>query len=153
MTDNTLRGSTTPSLLRYRAGRSAIKLLRETGLQQSSIRAFVAPASGPKWLVLAGLDRALMAAALIPKWEARDTRDRLLMAGASAGAWRVMAMATGDAAQSHTKLEHAYVHHRFPRGVHRREITAAYRAMLEDLFPERRISETLEGLESTLPSI
>lgn len=133
----------TQPLLRYRAGPAASRLIRSRGLDPRLIQAFVAPASGPKWLVLAGLDRALMSSGIVPR-PSSSKEDRQLLAGASAGGWRVMTMATGDPEEAHAQLEHDYIHQSFPRGVGRAEVTAAYRTMLDGLFTEDRIATAIE---------
>lgn len=52
-------------LLEYRAGPAALRVLRERGLSSDTLSVLAGPASGPKWIPLAGLDRALLDSALL----------------------------------------------------------------------------------------
>ncbi len=122
-------------LLRYRAGPAAVRVLRERGLTAGTIGALAGSASGPKWLVLAGLDRALLQSDLLQPHD-----ERTLLVGASAGAWRMMALASRDARRTHRKLLGGYVGMTFPRGVKPCEVSRAYRRMLGDVFPPDEIA-------------
>lgn len=97
------------------------------------MRAVVGPASGPKWLALAGLDRALLDAGLVGPTPEGVSR---LQVGSSAGAWRMLAFAARDPAATHERLARGYIHRRFPKGARPATISAAYRAMLSEVFPE-----------------
>ncbi len=110
------------SLLRYRAGPRALERLRRDGLAPGSIRAVVGPASGPRWLALAGLDRALLASDLLA--------GRILLAGASAGAWRMLAFACRDPMAAHQRLLDGYVGLVFPPGATPASVSRAYRDLL-----------------------
>jgi len=116
-----------PRLLRYRAGSRARRLIERQGLGPGMVRAVVGPASGPKWLVLAGLDLALLDSGLL-------SGGRMVLAGASAGAWRMAAFACRDPRASHRALLDGYVGQVFSRGDDHRSISAAYRRLLTDLL-------------------
>ncbi len=122
-------------LLRYRAGPGALRILRECGLTAGTIGALAGSASGPKWLVLAGLDRALHESGLL-----QPAEERPLFVGASAGAWRMLALASRDAPRTHRKLLDGYVGMTFPRGVKPDEVSSAYRRMLGDVFPPEEVA-------------
>ena len=73
-------------LLNYRAGTIALDIIRKRGLSPSELQCIVLPAIGPKWLVLAGFDRAL-----IENGWLQARADRSLLFGASwvrGGPWR-----------------------------------------------------------------
>jgi hypothetical protein len=97
------------------------------------------PASGPKWLVLSGIDRALMSAGLLDR-ESTSPPGRLLLAGASAGAWRMLAMACADPAAVHAALQERYIGQSFARKVTPGEVSDAYRQMLAAVFPASQTS-------------
>ena len=97
-----LRAVSGKGFLRYRAGERAFRRIREEGFRPESIRAVLAPASGPKWLVLAGLDRALMGSGFAAK---AAKAAGVLLAGSSAGAWRALALASRDPLKTHADLE------------------------------------------------
>ncbi|RLE22948.1 MAG: hypothetical protein DRJ65_12820 [Acidobacteria bacterium] len=130
-------------LLEYRAGPTARRLIQDRGLTPSLIRTFVAPASGPKWLVLAGLDRAMMDSDLLGRQSGNERR--VLLVGASAGGWRVMAMASSDPVRVHRLLQERYVNQVFRRGVKPSEVTAAYRRMLNEVFIEAERTAIVES--------
>jgi hypothetical protein len=136
--------------LRYRAGGEAFRLIRERGLEPGLIRAFAGPASGPKWLVLAGIDQAVIGAGWLTRSYGGGRPP--LLAGASAGAWRAMAMASSDPATTHRRLQERYIGQVFGRGATREEVSRAYRRMLADLFPalERRLLVGGEGIDLAL---
>ena len=123
--------STPPSehprdLLHYRAGPRALERLRRDGLGPGSIGALVGPASGPRWLALAGLDRALLGSDLL-------SRGRVLLAGASAGAWRMVAFAARDPLAAHERLLEGYVRQVFHKGDTPASVSRAYAAMLAEV--------------------
>ncbi len=114
-------------LLRYRAGPRALRRLRREGLAPGAIRAVVGPASGPRWLVLAGLDRALLDGDLL-------TRGRILLAGASAGAWRMMAFACDGPRRAHRRLLDGYGGKVFARDDTPVSVSRAYRDLLAEVL-------------------
>jgi len=80
-----------------------------------------------------GLDRALLDAGLVGPLPGGGSR---LQVGASAGAWRMLAFAAREPAATHERLTRGYVHRRFPKGAPPKKISAAYREMLSEVFPE-----------------
>lgn len=121
-------------LLRYRAGRRARARLQAEGLQPNAIRGLYGPASGPKWLILAGIDQALLQAG----WQ-RSAAAPWILAGASAGAWRMAALACADAETAHRELQEGYIRQTFTREDSPATIGAAYDRMLAAVFhPERQ---------------
>jgi len=91
------------------------------------VRAVVAPASGPRWVAMAGLDRALLERRVLGK--GRDG-SRALLVGASAGAWRAFAFACRRPLDAHRELLEGYISQVFPRGVSPALVSAAYRRLL-----------------------
>jgi hypothetical protein len=72
------------------AGNKATEIIQEKGLNKDDIKAVVGASGGPKFLVLAGIDRILL-----NTWF-RDRSDTLLFLGSSIGAWRGAAYASKD---------------------------------------------------------
>lgn len=122
-------------MLRYRAGADARRILLDGGLTADTLAAFVGPASGPKWLVLGGIDRALLELGLLAGSGSR----RPLLVGSSAGGWRVLALASLAPKAAHQGLTAGYVHQIFDAADTPETIGAAYRSMLEELFPAEAI--------------
>jgi hypothetical protein len=128
------------SFLRYRAGSRAVRVLGRDGLRPEAIRAVVGTASGPRWLALAGLDRALMESGFAA---AAPGTGRRLLVGASAGAWRALAFASDRPAARHAMLVRAYIGQVFPRNVRPRAVASAYRGMLAEVFPDAAVAAVL----------
>ena len=124
------------SLLCYRAGPTALARVRAQGLA-GQVRVFVAPATGPKWLVAYGFDQALLASGLL------TGPVRTVLAGASAGAWRALCFASPDAAKRHQALAAAYCEQVFGPRDTPFTVRAAFDNMLRTLF---------EGAERALVS-
>jgi hypothetical protein len=130
--------------LLYRAGSEAYRLIREHGFEPRMIRTFAGPASGPKWLVLAGIDRAIVKSDLLAHGDANE-RDRTLLVGASAGGWRALALASPDPAAALEEFEVGYVEQVFGREVTPVEISEAYRRMLSGLLTDERIDRIVHN--------
>jgi hypothetical protein len=111
--------------------------LRDRGFSLRDVRAVVFPATGPKWLATAGIDRVL----------ARSTElgggDRVLLAGASAGAWRALAVASKNPEVVHEHLRRAYCEQRFTRADSPEQISAAYRGLLTEVFERVELAHAL----------
>ncbi len=125
-----------PGLLRYRAGPRALERLRRDGLGPGSISALVSPATGPRWLALAGLDRALLDTDLLTPDRSRDMTQprRILLAGASAGAWRNLAFACRDPRAAHQRLLDGYIGQVFAEDATPVEVSRAYRDLLAEVI-------------------
>lgn len=131
--------------LLYRAGPVARATIRRHGLQPRHIRAFAGPASGPKWLVLIGIDRAIIESGLLTDTSRGTDGTRTLLVGSSAGGWRALAMACPDPVAAHRELEAAYVGQVFGRDVTPAQISAAYHTMLGRLMTPARTRYLLDA--------
>jgi hypothetical protein len=120
------------SLLCYRAGQRALSRLRERRLSVRDLRGLVLPATGPRWILASGFDRALIAAGFGA--EARTTGERPLLIGASAGAWRALALTARDPLGAHERLLEGYCEQRFRRSDSPEHVSAAYRTLLEGVI-------------------
>lgn len=74
----------------FYAGREALPLIRQKGLTPDMVRVMAGALGGPKWLILAGLDRQLF-----PDFF-RRRREPLFMIGSSIGLWRFTAAAQAN---------------------------------------------------------
>ncbi len=119
--------------LEYRGGARARALIRERGLDASSLAGIAGPASGPRWLVLYAIDRLLIERGL--PVAPRPGRPRLLV-GASAGAWRMLALASPRPLETLDALMQGYARMVFPPGVSPQQVSAAYRELLSRLFAD-----------------
>jgi hypothetical protein len=89
------------------AGERALAILRDQGLKKGSVSVVAGAAGGPKWLVLAGLDRALFSS-----WLASPERPVFLI-GSSIGAWRFAAIAQGMGSGAYDRFQEAYLAQRY----------------------------------------
>ncbi len=122
------RAASADRWLHYRAGPRALRKLQREGLQPGAIRAVFGQASGPRWLALAGLDRALLETGLLGGGR------RTLLAGASAGAWRMATFACRDPLVAHRALTDRYIEQVFQRRERPADVTRAYRQMLQEIL-------------------
>lgn len=113
------------------AGPRALEQIRDGGLPASSVATVLGAAGGPKWLVLAGLDRAVFFG-----WLTRPNAPVRLV-GSSIGAWRFAAVAQGRrAAAAHETLEHAYINQRYDRKPSPQDITDEAVRILDEFLTD-----------------
>ena len=93
--------------LRIRAGKKALAHIREKGLRAQDVRAVAGAAGGPKWLVLAGLDRFVFGRFL------EGPRRPVHLVGASIGAWRFSAVCRENPVEGTGRLLDAYIHQQY----------------------------------------
>lgn len=113
--------------LQFRAGPQALlKLRRQGGLHPAGVRAVVGASGGPKWLILAGLDRPLFG-----EWLARS-RHPIPLLGSSVGAWRMVLYAQSDPVAALDRFREAYVHEqRYSKKPDPAEVSREVRRLLE----------------------
>jgi hypothetical protein len=97
--------SSTLSLL---AGPDALRWIRERSLRVDDVDVVPGASGGPKWLVLAGLDRVLFGGFF--KGRSRP----LHLIGSSIGSWRLSCLAQADPVAALERFENAYVEQRYP---------------------------------------
>lgn len=92
-----------------RAGPDALRLLRERGLRPLDVDVVPGASGGPKWLVLAGLDRWLWRDFLV------GPRDRPVHGiGSSIGSWRLACAAQRDPMAAFDRARTAYIEQTYP---------------------------------------
>jgi hypothetical protein len=96
------------SSLTLLAGPDALRRIRERGLSADDIDILPGASGGPKWLVLAGLDRVLFG-------EVLQGRTRPLhLIGSSIGSWRLACLAQKDPVAALERFAEAYIAQRYP---------------------------------------
>jgi len=118
------------SLVVY-AGPTALEKIRKEGMHPDLFKVLVGASGGPKWFVLAGLDRYLFG-----DFFAGRTSD-LFTVGSSVGAWRMCCLATQDPVGSVERLAHYYSHEKYSEKPTIKEITDSARVMLENVLGAR----------------
>jgi hypothetical protein len=123
--------------LEYRAGGAALRRLRADGFSRRSLRTFVAPAAGPRWLVASGFDRALLQHGILQHGAT------VLLAGASAGAWRALVLASPEPLAAHERLLEEYTAKVFTARHTPAQISAEYRTLLRRVLPSEHVPHVL----------
>jgi hypothetical protein len=93
--------------LQIHAGATALKHLRERGLQPADVRIIPAAAGGAKGLILNGLDRFVFG-----EWLAGSSHSVHLL-GASIGAWRMAAACLQDPCAALAQMADDYIHQHY----------------------------------------
>lgn len=123
--------------LLFYAGREALPIIREKGLTADMVRVVAGASGGPKWLILAGLDRFLF-----PEFFKRR-RDPLFMIGSSIGSWRFTAAAQANSLAGITRHVEAYVGQRYSAHPKAAEVTAEGERILDAILGSDGAAEIL----------
>lgn len=118
------------SALSIYAGADALQHIQKNGLTKDDVGMMLGASGGPKWLVLASLDRYLMG-----KWFA-DRKEPLHLLGTSAGAWRLSCYAQNDPIAALARLEEAYLSQQYPDKATRAEISQVIESILDHTLGE-----------------
>ncbi|RMH45855.1 MAG: patatin-like phospholipase family protein [Gammaproteobacteria bacterium] len=122
-------------MLTIKAGRKALKLIKQHGLHPEMFYGMIGASGGPKWFTLYGLDDYL-ASEFWPK-----VSHPITTFGSSAGAWRMACHACQHPADALSRLAEYYAHETYSPNADRHEITTKARKMLSAcLSPEDRLS-------------
>ncbi|GAB7127997.1 hypothetical protein JCM19000A_25040 [Silvimonas sp. JCM 19000] len=116
--------------LRMLAGPEALRQLREHGLKPDLFSHMGAAAGGPKWQVLARLDKALMG-----QWLA-DRSKPMLAVGASIGAWRLAALAQDDPLAALDRFEAHYLAQAYSERPSPREVSQVALQIMHGMLGE-----------------
>jgi hypothetical protein len=121
--------------LQIHAGATALKHLRERGLQPADVRIIPAAAGGPKGLILNGLDRFIFG-----DWLSHSAHGVHLL-GASIGAWRMATACLDDPAASLAQMAHDYIHQTYEHAPGKapppRHVSQVFGAKLHERFAGR----------------
>lgn len=112
------------------AGAGAISVIKKYGLMPRLFRYFVGASGGPKWFVLAGLDRVLF-----PEWLPRRG-DELHFIGSSAGAFRAACAVQRDPLAAINRLARHYSETVYSDKPTANEITVKARGLIRDMLGE-----------------
>ena len=86
-----------------RAGKNAYAKIKDVGLTPDDVKVVAGAAGGPKWLILANLDRALFG-----HWFTGRNAP-LFLVGASIGSWRFAAVSHKNSKAAIDRLQEAYI--------------------------------------------
>ncbi|MBJ6762620.1 patatin-like phospholipase family protein [Myxococcaceae bacterium JPH2] len=120
------------------AGPDALRLIRERGLRADDVDVVPGASGGPKWLVLAGLDRVLFGEFF------RAPRSRPLhLLGSSIGSWRLACLANRDPVAALDRFASAYVAQRYPPKPPPTLVSETSAAILEKLLGDTGVEDIL----------
>ncbi|MGL6110531.1 MAG: phospholipase [Rubrivivax sp.] len=126
--------------LQIHAGASALKALRERGLQPAEVRVIPAAAGGPKGLILNALDRYIFG-----DWLSGSTHTVHLL-GASIGAWRMACACLADPSAQLAQMAEDYIRQDYDHAPGKaptpRHVSQVFGAKLRERF-ETRHAEVL----------
>lgn len=123
--------------LQFKAGKAARQLIEREGLQPENVAAIAGAAGGPKWLVLAAMDKFLFG-----EWLKRR-ESPLPLVGSSIGSWRFAAVSTADPIAAINRLEKLYVEQCYSGKPSLKEVTDTARSLLDELLGEEGAKEIL----------
>lgn len=127
-----------PHALAIIAGPGAHSHLMERGLRAEDVDMVVGASGGPKWLVLAGLDRVVFGEFLA----AERTRP-LHLVGSSIGSWRMACLAQDDPVAAIDRFETAYIEQAYSPNPSPAEVTRTSEGLLDVLLGDAGADEIL----------
>lgn len=134
------------SSLVLRAGPEALRRLRDHGLRAEDIDVVPGASGGPKWLVLAGVDRYLFGEVL-----SAPRRRPLHLIGSSIGSWRMACLAQDDPVAALERAQDAYVEQHYEPGPPTAaEVTRVSGAVLDVLLGPDGARQIVTNRERTL---
>ncbi|MEW9798226.1 patatin-like phospholipase family protein [Alteromonas sp. CYL-A6] len=113
------------------AGPGAMSVIKKEGFLPRHFKYFLGASGGPKWFVLAGLDRVLF-----PEW-LRQRGTPLHIIGSSAGAFRAACAVQRDPLAAINRLADHYSHTEYSDKPTAREITGKARALIRHMLGEQ----------------
>jgi hypothetical protein len=126
------------SSLTLLAGPDALRLIRERGLRAEDVDVVPGASGGPKWLVLAGLDRVLFG-------EFFQGRQRPLhLIGSSIGSWRLACLAQQEPMAALERMAAAYIDQRYPPKPPPSLVTATSASILDALLGQDGAEQVLQ---------
>jgi hypothetical protein len=107
------------------AGRKALPIIRDEGLDPDRVQVVAGAAGGPKWLVLYGLDRWLFGEYF------KDRRAPLHLVGSSIGSWRFAAASVKEPVSGIDNFKVAYFRQRYSARPSAAEVSKETRQVLD----------------------
>lgn len=117
-----------------KAGPTAARWLATEGFNFERIEVMLGASGGPKWLILAPLDRYLAALPRTTPWH---------LLGTSSGAWRFSCYGQDRPHEAQGRLESAYIEQTYPRGATPTQVTRGARRVLEHVLGPTGAREAL----------
>ncbi len=110
------------------AGKSALAQIKQQGISQQQIKMLVGASGGPKWFVLAGLDRYLCGEFF------KDRTNELYTLGSSAGAWRFACYGQDDRLAAINRLISGYSQLCYPKKASISQVSQQSQQLLSEVL-------------------
>ena len=123
--------------LSFYAGKTALATIQAQGIHPDLFTAFLGASGGPKWFVLAGLDKVIFNDFL------HQSSQDIDIIGSSAGAFRAACFAQNDPREAITRLADHYSTMIYSQRPSAEEITRKGVELLENMVGEQGIDEVL----------
>lgn len=119
------------------AGKNALEILRDEGLDPDRVRVMAGAAGGPKWLILGGLDRVIFNTFF------KKRKKPLFMLGSSIGAWRFTALSRKNPSAAMDIFEREYLNQFYSPRPPAAEVSSVSRRILDRYLPDSKAVESL----------
>ncbi len=119
------------------AGRKALPIIRDEGLDPARVQVVAGAAGGPKWLVLYGLDRWLFGEFF------KNRQAPLHLIGSSIGSWRFAAASAKNPVSCLDNFKEAYFRQRYASKPTAAEVSLETRGVLDGFIGEDEIRQIL----------
>lgn len=123
--------------LTFFAGKRALSIIKNEGLQPDRISGVIGAAGGPKWLVLNHLDRALFSQWFAPR------NHPLFLIGSSIGSWRFAAVSTNNPISVIKNFQSAYIQQSFKSKPTSTQVSHTSAAVLNAYLGNKEVHEVL----------
>ncbi|MDN4501361.1 patatin-like phospholipase family protein [Alteromonadaceae bacterium BrNp21-10] len=127
------------SVLEVYAGKMALQHIQQQGFNANDVDVMLGASGGPKWFVLAGLDRVMM-----PEFFKNRSKP-LDLIGSSAGSFRFACYAQRDPLSAINRLAYEYSHTVYSAKPTNKEITRKAEALLNTMLAEKGVSEIVNN--------
>ncbi len=120
------------------AGKTALKEIKQNGLNADQIQMMAGASGGPKWFTLFGLDKYIFGEFF------KNRQKPLYTIGSSAGAWRMACFAQKDPVSAISRLADYYSHESYSEKPTVKEISDKARVLVEKLLGQSGAKEIIE---------
>lgn len=121
------------------AGPKALNTIQKEGFSPTLFRYFLGASGGPKWFVLAGLDRVIF-----PEFFG-NAKQKLEVIGSSAGAFRAACLVQHDSTAAINRLATHYSTTTYSMRPTAAEISSKAKLLLDDVMGEQGVSQALSN--------
>jgi hypothetical protein len=121
------------------AGHTALAQIQEQGISQEQIQMMIGASGGPKWFVLAGLDRYFCGDFF------KDRTAPIYTLGSSAGAWRFACYAQQDPLAAINRLIHGYSHMSYPEKATIKQVSEQSEQLLTHILGSAKGTDIIQN--------